>query len=263
MAFLEDTFTDTNGTLLENHTPEVGGAWSDLGLNFTGGSNRGHVEIQDNVATRRSNVHRNAAVPPTAEYVVSADFTIPSSMNFGSTSTYWWLAARLTDTGTGTPDGYFAGGDGALAASERYWSIYKRVGGVTTMLATQGLSAPPVTGATISVEFTCTDAEKVLRVNGSVVATTTDNEITQVGRVGIAVGQDGTGEVTRASIDNLLAVEYTGEPDPEPLAAPIWDPVDPLTQLEDPLRVGLRFLLPEGATGFEVERNGIIIHGGD
>lgn len=47
-VYLNDTFTDSNGVLLTNHTPEVGGAW--LNCNFLGSPITGTNDIQSNRA---------------------------------------------------------------------------------------------------------------------------------------------------------------------------------------------------------------------
>lgn len=95
---LEDTFTDTNGTLLTSHTPDidiVGGGWA--------GSN--HFDIQSNKATIAAGAVGNQFVgvdigTAVGEYTVTVDNTNANwfGVYFGGTSTsgpvplsVWWV----------------------------------------------------------------------------------------------------------------------------------------------------------------------------
>jgi hypothetical protein len=64
--FVFDTFTDTDTTLLENHTPETGGPWSKQ----TGHS--GSFIIEANRAWATEAAYRAAGEPATADYTVTA-----------------------------------------------------------------------------------------------------------------------------------------------------------------------------------------------
>ena len=63
-----DTFTDTNGVAITDHTPELGGAWS---AQF-GNSPATPSRINNNrlYSTSGAGIYRNAATPPSADYYV-------------------------------------------------------------------------------------------------------------------------------------------------------------------------------------------------
>lgn len=168
--FVQDTFTGPNNTLLENHAPDTGGAWSRV-------SGQGLL-IQGNEVTpdktNGSDVYMNAATPPSAEYVVG----ITVSFIAFNSDNYVQLFARMTGN-----TGYVA----YLDARSNY-SIIRYVNGVPTILAS-GTTTALILGINVdnSVLFHVTDASKRLIVNGTVVATVTDNTITSAGRVGFGL----------------------------------------------------------------------------
>jgi hypothetical protein len=63
MAFIKDTFTDTDGTLLENHSPDTGGAWSKVTSNTSAEIQSDQLSGGDPVAE-----YVNDANPPTSDY---------------------------------------------------------------------------------------------------------------------------------------------------------------------------------------------------
>jgi hypothetical protein len=168
--FVRDTFTGTNGTFLESHAPDTGGAWTRVqgqGLLLQGG------QITPD-KTNGTDVYTNAAVPPSAEYVVgiTASFIAVNSDN------YVELYARVT------------GGNGyAVHVDARSnYSIIRYVGGVATTLASGSTTALNI-GLAVDNEivFYVTNASKRLIVNGTVVATVTDNTVTAAGRAGLGL----------------------------------------------------------------------------
>jgi hypothetical protein len=73
-TLVQDTFSDTNGTLLENHTPDIGGRWTNIST--------GNASIQSNTlfpsSGAASRFYVNASLPA-ADYEMS--FTV--SAHFG------------------------------------------------------------------------------------------------------------------------------------------------------------------------------------
>jgi hypothetical protein len=198
VTFLLDTFTEASSTYLTAHTPDTGGAWEELGfraissLSTAGTSQEPLVPssgvLRSESTSAQTNVHRNTATPPSAEYEVVASIYNSRSSTFLNDPNYnWALAARLTPTGTASSavDGYFAGYVGDSTSGNRRFYIAKLVSGTWTELASSAHLLAN-TGAH-TLRFVCTDDEKTLYHNGSPVVTTTDNTITQVGRAGIGV----------------------------------------------------------------------------
>jgi len=249
MLFLYDSFTDANGTLVVNHDPDVGGAWTNLGYDHLGNS-RSALTIQNNRATNRSNLYVNQAVPPSNEYEIVAPFQVPAStlVNQNSSSTIALLLARFSSSGAyGDVEGYVAGYIGELYWG-RTWSIGKFQGGVLTELQ-RGNDAAGKYSIQDSiherhVRFEVTDAVKRLYVDDILVAETTDNSITQVGQAGASNGQ--------YTDSGILSITATGEGEPEPET---FDPED-LTVTQVGADVLLEWPAPEmvGATHVDVFR---------
>lgn len=203
VPFVEDSFTDTNGTALQDHAPDVGGAWEALA--FDGGfSSSTNARIQSDrcestSTTLPSRNYRNAAVPPGAEYELSVDFYTGSLAN-GLVVCY--MLARATATGTANND------------VTRYWSeiqyantavshtIVKRIGASQTTLASgNSVAAGMAADTTYRCVFSITDALKRSIIPGIQTLSTADNDITQVGRVGVSPGRSSDG----AYLDNFRA----------------------------------------------------------
>jgi hypothetical protein len=67
MPFIEDTFTDADGTLLENHSPDIGLSWVKKGADVSS-------EIQNDELTEGNDVvYENEIDPPTADYDAKVD----------------------------------------------------------------------------------------------------------------------------------------------------------------------------------------------
>ena len=128
-TFVDDSFTDTNATFLNAHTPDTGGAWYYW-------ANPDDIEIQSNViqplGTTGNNYYYNAASPGGADYVVQAKGRYGT---IGSNNKLW-LFGRYTNT-----NNYYFGridGDGTA-------TIVKRKSAANTTLDT-GCTATIVTG---------------------------------------------------------------------------------------------------------------------
>jgi hypothetical protein len=81
VTFVSDSFTGPNGTLIMNHSPEIGGAWVRPYQVMTGQSDcnwhivNGALEPDDWPCDIQSQSALNQATPPSADYDVSATFT--------------------------------------------------------------------------------------------------------------------------------------------------------------------------------------------
>jgi len=174
--FLNDTFTDVNGTLLASHTPELGGAW------VKHASYSGIAAINTNrVINNDANltVYYNDVIPAIADYDVTANITVLSQTGHAgvfaraSTSAQTFYLAR------------FHVGNAA-------WEIFRLYNGGATKLAFT--AATLTTGQTYNLKFTVRtntsgNVDLQLIVDGVVTVTTTDisatQKITGAGRSGI------------------------------------------------------------------------------
>lgn len=175
-TFVRDTFTGTSGTLLESHAPDTGGAWTQLrgdGLRIQ--SN--HIET---IKTTSFDVYANAATPPSAEYVVG--MTVTFTTNFAEN--YAELYARMS--GTSYYVVYFDAHDNYVLA--------RSVSGTVTVLASGTTTATNSLGTANEFVFSVTNASKRLIINGTVVATTTDNSVTAAGVVGFGLSKKTNGD---------------------------------------------------------------------
>lgn len=208
-TFLTDTFTDTTGTVLSSHTADSGSQWEalDFSLRLTTSTTTNRSTIQSNQLGSVTNGNnppgfRHPATPGSAEYDVQADFIIPT--HDGTTSTQivnFLLGARLTSTGTASAnvDRYYAG---YVGANPKQYRIGKVVSNTLTLLTSVNEAA----SGTVTALFEVRDATKRLLIGGVQKLTTSDNSITQVGRVGL----DGIrGSTTAGFIDNLTAADTT------------------------------------------------------
>jgi hypothetical protein len=182
--FVRDTFTGPNGTSLESHAPDTGGAWTRV---------RGRGIILDaNTATPDKtggrDVYRNAAAAPAADYVVGITATFGS----GNSEVYVELYARMVGT-----SGYatYIGSDGS-------WAVIRYTGGTPTVLASGITTALNPVGQPNEILFQVTSSSKRLIVNGVVVGTTTDNTHTAAGTVGFGLSTNIKGD---AVADNFYA----------------------------------------------------------
>jgi parallel beta-helix repeat protein len=189
--FLLDNFNNTDSTLLQNHSPDVGDDWEELDLRFVqGGSPSSTLEIDDNnVRAPGSDVasaHRNITEPPGEEYDIQAEIRVS-----GGTNRLAALGARLTPTGTENIDVdryefYLSGEDGGE------WGIRKVVNGSSTTLATTPADGSHI-GEWLTVRVEVRNNEKRLilldGINDPVLVSTTDNEIEDKGRVGVGLGR--------------------------------------------------------------------------
>ena len=169
-VIVQDSFTDSNGTLLENHTPEIGGVWTkDFGTNS--------LEIIDNVCKGdASNFARyiNDTVASDVEVTQDSDEQAPSH----AVGAYIYL--RFTDSSNYY---YFIPGNG----------IWKLVGGSATKLKDTPSGGSGVSTIIFKAEGTLLTAE----VSGSGPWSVNDSDL--------ASGKIGFGVRDNVDVDNFSA----------------------------------------------------------
>lgn len=178
-VFLNDTFTDANNTLLQNHTPDQGGAWEKLAFPTNGRD----AEIVSNTvrstdATFLSVAYRNAEVPPRAEYDVKATFNFGAAMDAGTEPS---LYARMNAIGTADTD--VDRYEVRYTPGPRTYQLLKQVGTSSTVL--DSFAIDEAGAGEVEIVFKVRDATKQVFRNGVEIMSSADNEITQVGRVGL------------------------------------------------------------------------------
>jgi hypothetical protein len=165
-----DTFTDTDATLLDAHTPESG-TWTKHA------ASNNNLQIASNRVRASSNtegMYYHSYDHASAEYEIEADFTW-----VGGTVEAFYLMARMDVTGGTVEDRYAFG----YNAGSTRWQIDVVNAGVFTVLNT---SADTLTVTqTYHLRVVCTDAAKTLYVDGVQKCTTATNALTPAGKAGL------------------------------------------------------------------------------
>jgi hypothetical protein len=116
--FVQDAFTDSDGTKLESHTPNIGEAW----LRRSG---RGPgIRVSSNTISAASSKlfrYTNAAPPGASEYDIDAGFAL-----VGASSEVWGLLGRFADS-----NNFYAA---YYDDSVNYYYLDKTLSGQTTNL---------------------------------------------------------------------------------------------------------------------------------
>lgn len=210
--FLVDTFTDTNGTLLASHTPDIGGTWETLGYavasqipgsNFIITANTGRSTGTGGGGAAQAPTHRNTVDPGADEYDVSCTMSFHVLQQ---AQRFHWIEVRVSPTGTSNAavNRYLFFGN---STSTQQWELYRSVGGTLTLLDS---AAAALAGNVFTVRVEVRTAGIEVFVNNVSTLSTADTTITQRGRV--AIGTSRGTDVTDHWIDNLEAVAVSAGP---------------------------------------------------
>ena len=169
-AFLNDTFTDTNGVAVTAHTPETGGSW----VAQTGYTPSPNSLINNNrlYAASATGVYRNTATPPSADYYVECVldfFTTVSADNNGVTG-------RASDVANTF---YFA----RWSQTAGGFQLFKCVAGTNTQLGSTYTNA--FTSGSRTVRLTMTGTTIAMSIDGTERVSVTDSSIAAAGFAGI------------------------------------------------------------------------------
>src|SRR3954452_3610694 len=183
-AVVSDSFTGTNGTLLESHVGETGGSWT-----FHPNYPADLTLLNGRVWGPEWGLYFPSGTPATNEYDVSVDLTVMS--NSGAIGV---VGRSLTSGGDSL---YMARYNAATAE----WQLVKCTSTICANLATfpQTLAL----GSTYHLKLEIRDAAKKLYVDNVLRASSTDNTITQVGKPGIRSGPGVTTSTTGYQHDNF------------------------------------------------------------
>lgn len=197
--FAEDTFTDSDGTLLTSHVGELGATWTVQPSVFTGSaqiSNANRLRPTAGADLRR---FYSSGVPPAADYEVSANIVwLSGAVGFG----YMGVCGRMS---TSADTSYTV----RWAASLTAWQLFKMVAGTQTQLGSNVVQALTA-GRPYRVKLRMVGTRISVSVEGVDIIVQTDAVITAAGRGGVWVGQNNGGGDLNTTGVHLDA--FTAEP---------------------------------------------------
>lgn len=165
MAFVSDSFTDTDNTTLQSHTGETGATWTE------------HANESGNDAKIISNQCKHDSSAGVAYYAsgtpASAEYDVQATCGAASTATYGpGIFGRLS---TSALTGYLAW------STQTTTTLYKVSAGSYTDIGNTSYSW----AASDVVKLQIRDAAKKIFVNGVEKVSSTDNTITAAGKAGL------------------------------------------------------------------------------
>lgn len=195
-----DTFTDTDGTNLTEHTPEIGTGWAY-------GEQRGSVIANitgNNVGPAPSDSFNAGFIILAGEDVPSANYNVSiTAVNLDSGDDMTTLVARWQDT-----NNYYAW----MTASNQDRGITKVYSGVATQINTSGCSIPS-DGSVLTLSVY--DSTISVYDDGILVCSATDSSISSAGKGGFGHGAtiaDTGGDFSQQESDNFnIVYPYTSE----------------------------------------------------
>lgn len=196
-----DTFTDTNGTLLQSHTPTIGTSW----VKHSGSGSEDATISSNQLATPilagASLLYYANGTPGNANYSTQATMTITANSGGGvtarhsSSATTFYLARYLKSAGQ--------------------WQLFKFVAGTATSLGTYSES---ITNGTQKVcKLTCSGSTITVTIDGTLRITATDSAITAAGFGGVRLGSATANDTL---IDDYSVVDTVS---PTPDTIPVTD----------------------------------------
>lgn len=188
-----DTFTDVDGTALQSHVPSGGGAWvrhssSTAGGTHLIGSNRVYSSVASSIP-----VHYHNHTPSTPNYLVEADVVLLTDNN---SSTIGVAGRILTNALTFYYARYTTSGD--------IFQLFKSIANVSTQLGTSVAHILSVgVGTRLGLDMDGTLISML--IDGEVVMSATDSDITAAGRAGIRSNNAST-LTTGVHLDNWQVI---------------------------------------------------------
>jgi hypothetical protein len=208
---VNDTFAGTAGTLLENHTGEVGATWTKEFANSAVLSNANRLRSD----TAGGVVYSASGSPSTNEYDVTATLKVLSTSEANQDA---GVMVRHVATGVGSGNSYLAR---FLGGGNNKWQIYKIEGNTYTLLnevaGTLAIASTPI--VTLQVRGSSTTTLTLI-VDGATVLTATDSTApyTAIGKAAIWFGAAQT-DSTGIHIDSFTVTDPAAVPTPTPPTA--------------------------------------------
>ncbi|MCV3273818.1 hypothetical protein [Roseobacter sinensis] len=165
-----DTFTDPDGTLLDAHTPDIGGAWSAVSA----------VDTVPVISSNRllANTSRGGGTYYMLDAITAADVQISADMFYGPTSGAGGLTARVSGSGS-TLSGYY----GRLNFTSGVLQLYVIVNNSLSLIG-EAASSDMTTGVG-RLALRCVGPVIEVIWNGTVVISRTNTSIVTPGYTGI------------------------------------------------------------------------------
>lgn len=166
--FLNQTFTGTPGTALQQLTPTAGAFWDPLFGNAPSPANAIDTAGTALYSPSAAGSYVNKAIPPSADYWVETTWSLllSTQSNIGP----------IARSNPESPNCYFA------RFSSNAWGLFKLVAGTATQLGSS--FSDTWTAGTRVARLTCTGSTISLSIGGAVVVTATDTAITAPGLAG-------------------------------------------------------------------------------
>jgi hypothetical protein len=194
--FVEDSFTDVAGTILQSHVGEVGATWTrhtNSSASSAAITSAGRLRPTANAVTL---IYFTSGTPATAEYDVQSVFRPVTQVSGDLVG----ICGRM-DTAANTMYGV------RYVVATGKWQLYKVVAGALTDLdAANGTMALNNLQEYV-VKLEVRDATKKAYVDGVEVLTSTDNAITAAGRPGIRWTTAASSDSTGIHLDDFQAVD--------------------------------------------------------
>lgn len=194
MAFLSDTFTGTDGTLLDAHAPDTGGTWVEHG---SGGGGSAVISNANRLYGSVTAVaYYNDAAPASAEYDVDWDVYIQTT------------TILLHEVGLGRFLSSALTGYGVRWNTSNQWELLRYTAGGVTSLGTwtSTISA----GATYHVKLEIRNATKKVYIDGVERISSADNTHTGAGFAGVRFSGTAATNTTLRHIDDFTATDVGG-----------------------------------------------------
>lgn len=191
-TFVNDTFTDTAGTLIPGaHTGETGATWT---RNTPSTVDTFHIDSNELWAGSSDIMVYASGTPASADYTVQADFHMVTA---AITSTF--ICARLSTTAATFYGLRHVGTSGGN------WELFKRVAGTFTAFGTY-TDSTMVAGATVTAQLKVTGSTIDAIIAGTNRITQTDSSITTADKAGLRSSSAETAS-TGIHIDNFSAFD--------------------------------------------------------
>lgn len=222
-TYASDTFTDTDATLLENHTPTLGTSWTKTACDSTG------------VTKINSNTVYGSTAGTDTLYIIgvastNADYTVTATFAIGNSAHTSMGTAIRADTSACTFYGVRWNGS--------VWLLSKFVTGTGTTLANTYSGDVPTTPATVALAASGTTI--TVTINGTQRYSVTDSAISAAGRA--AVLNRLTQTATTSYLDDWSASQASSSVPRHKVTISRLDGGEPFISLADMLHSFLRLV---------------------
>lgn len=190
--FIKDTFTDTDNTLLENHTGETGATWTKHTTTGTGSAQITNANRLQS-GTANSVIYTASGTPASAVYTVEVIFRMLTDIN-----DVGCVCGRIASTSVA--NGYISYAYGGI----QYY-LSRLDSGVETVLAQVDETYNTAQDYRLSLHLT--DSQKRMSIDSIEKLTSADNTYTAAGLAGVLFNLAAGSDTTGTHLDNFVASE--------------------------------------------------------